>query len=107
MKCFLRACRRYENQGRSSRSRESLLSPPFPPITRRSIHLGAVCALTVPNRCNAECYRPICRVLVDRGISVVAELVAIVLERLSERAQHGPCLVTGRTRHSVFARECG
>src|SRR5580700_4099111 len=78
-----------------------------PADTSGSIHLGAVGVLTVPNRRDPEGYRPVGRVLIDGGIALVAQLIAVVLERLSERAQHGPCLMTGRARHTVLASERG
>ena len=45
------------------------------------------------------------RILPDRGVPVVHELVAVVFEFLAKVIQHGPGLMTGRTAQTVLAGE--
>src|SRR5271170_145966 len=61
--------------------------------------------LTVPDRCDAKRYRPIGGALINGGIPVVAQLVAVVFESLAEGAKHGPREMTGGAGQPVFPRE--
>src|SRR5580704_1443101 len=71
-----------------------------------SVNQRAVLALSVPNGCDAERHRPIRRLLVDRSVAIVPQLIAVILECLPERAKHRPGKMACRARHSILAREC-
>ena len=70
------------------------------------VHSNAICALSMPERRDAERHRPIAGVLVDGGIPVVAHLIAVVFECLPEGTEHRPAEVARGTRHPIFTREC-
>src|SRR5579864_2629409 len=60
------------------------------------------CTYAVPDWRNTERYWPVPRILPDRGIPVVHELVAVVLELLAKIVQHRPGLMTGRAAQTVL-----
>src|ERR1700676_2233091 len=59
----------------------------------------------MPDRNDAEGNRPVSWVLPDRGIPVVHELVAVVLELLAEIVEHRPRLMTRRAAQPVLPGE--
>src|SRR5271163_3742829 len=69
------------------------------------IHQGSIFVLPMPKRGHAKCNRPVGRVLIDGGVALVAQLIAVVLESLSKWTQHWPCLMTRRARHAVLPSE--
>src|ERR1700693_1956389 len=71
----------------------------------RSIDLRSVGVFTVPNRSDAEGHRPVGRVLIDGGISIISKLIAVILKGLAERTQHRPRLMARGARQPIFARE--
>src|SRR3984957_13899041 len=74
---------------------------------RICIHQNLAGAYAVPDRHNAESDRPVSRILPDRGIAVVHELIAVIFELLPKVIQHRPGLVTRRTAQAVLAGEGG
>jgi len=80
----------------------------LPPV-RRSVRVGVnldlADAYAMPDRRDAEHHRPVPRILPDRGIAIVHELIAVVLELLAEVVQHRPRLVAGRAAQAVLAGE--
>src|SRR5437763_2440225 len=64
-------------------------------------------ALTMPIRSDAKRYRPVRRLLKYRGITVIAQLIAVIFEHLAEVVQLGPGFVTGRARKPILAGKCG
>src|SRR5947209_19998449 len=61
--------------------------------------------LTVAERCYSQGNGPIRRILPDRRVTVVHELVAVVFELLSKVIQHWPSFMARRTAQSVFSCE--
>src|SRR5439155_25909813 len=69
------------------------------------IHRSAPGALKMPVRRDSHCHRPKLRPLPDGSILLVPQLIALVLEFLTEAVQLGPGFMAGGTRHPVFAGE--
>src|SRR5277367_3528472 len=61
----------------------------------------------VPDGKDAEGDRPIARILPDRGIAVVHQLIAVILELLSKVVEHRPRLMASRAAQAVLPGECG
>src|SRR5882762_742679 len=73
---------------------------------RRSlIHLHLVGILAVPVGGDAEADRPVCRLVENRGVLVVPELVAVVFEDLAEIVEFGPSLMAGGAGKSILTCE--
>src|SRR5882724_4242076 len=73
---------------------------------RRSlIHLHLVGILAVPVGGDAEADRPVCRLVENRSVLVVPELVAVVFEDLAEIVELGPSLMAGGAGKSILTCE--
>src|ERR1700741_2626873 len=59
----------------------------------------------MPDRRDAEGDRPVTRILPDRRIAIVHQLIAVVFEFLAEVVEHWPRLVAGRTGETILASE--
>src|SRR5579859_2858045 len=59
----------------------------------------------VPDWNDTERNRPISRVLPDRGIAVIHQLVAVVFELLPKVIEHRPGLMAGGTAEAVLTGE--
>src|ERR1700682_1874597 len=66
---------------------------------------GAILALAVPGRRDAEGYGPVRRLLEDGSVALIPHLIAVVLERLAERTKFRPRFVTRRARHPILSCE--
>ncbi len=69
------------------------------------VNLDLAGAHAVPDRRDTEDHRPISRVLPDRGVAIVHELVAVVFELLSKVVQHRPGLVASRAPQPILSGE--
>ena len=58
-------------------------------------------------RNNAEGDRPVRRILPDRSIPIIHQLIAVVLELLAKVVEHRPGFVAGGAAQTIFARESG
>src|ERR1700680_2012327 len=67
------------------------------------VNLHLVGAFSVPVRNDAKGNWPIGRVLPDRSVPVVHQLVAVVFELLSKVVQHRQSLVAGGTSQAVLS----
>ena len=74
-------------------------------IPRYGVHRLVGRALQAPLRGGADAEGDVGGVLPDRRVTIVAELVASVLEPLAERVELGPRGVTGRTWQAVLPGE--
>ena len=70
---------------------------------RCAVNRDAVGAHPMPLRRYAKRNRPIRRVLVNGGVAIVHQLVAVVLEHLAKGAQPGPRVMAGRARHVILS----
>src|SRR5438874_196000 len=69
------------------------------------IHGSAPGALKMPVRRDSHCHRPKLRPQPDGSILLVPQLIALVLEFLTEAVQLGPSFMAGGARQPVFAGE--
>ena len=67
-------------------------------ISRNSVNRLVVCSLEMPIWGDPKRNRKIRRMLIDRAVAIVSQLVSIIAESLTEVIQFRPCRVTGRTR---------
>src|SRR5258708_14056948 len=73
--------------------------------TGSGIHQDLAGAHSVPDRQDAESNRPVPRVLPDRSIAIIHELVAVILELLSKVIPHRPGLVPPWPAQSILSCE--
>ena len=77
-------------------------SGPLPHIPSFPIDKHFVAAIAVPLRNNAEGDRPVRRILPDRSIPIVHQLVAVVLKLLAKVVEHRPSFVAGGAAQAIF-----
>src|SRR5579864_9185086 len=58
---------------------------------------------SMPDRRDAEGDRPVTRILPDRRIAIVHQLITVVFEFLAEVVEHWPRLVAGGTAETILA----
>src|SRR4051812_17557160 len=66
-------------------------------VTRNRILRHATCAFIMPMRRDTHGDWPVRRVLINGGVAIVHQLVAVIAKVLPETIQLRPCFVTSRT----------
>ena len=73
--------------------------------SRALVGRDQVSAHPVPDRRDAESDWPVARVLPDRGVAIIHELIAVVFEFLAEEIQHRPTFMTSGATQAIFSGE--